>query len=188
MFMDVASTGQPRRNIELKARLEDLATARLIAKGLATADLGHLHQVDTYFHVPHGRLKLRETAHRSAELVAYHRRDAAEARGSDYLLVDVPEPANLKQALALTLGIRVVVAKQRHVLFWHNVRIHLDEVEQLGAFLEFEAVLGPHCTAGLVDDALGLAQLAQLQQQFGIADDDILSPSYSDLLEQLKSC
>lgn len=178
-------TTPPRRNIELKARLADLPAARLVAKQLATRDLGTLHQIDTYFHVPQGRLKLRETVSQRAELIAYHRADAAEARGSDYLLVPVAEPAALKQALATTLGMRVVIDKRRQVLLWRNVRIHLDEVARLGTFLEFEAVLGHHSDAGQVDDAVGHAQLADLCRQFAIGPQDILSHSYSDLLEQL---
>jgi adenylate cyclase class IV len=36
-----------------------------------------------------------------------------------------------------------VVAKRRHLLLWEGVRIHLDEVERLGTFIELEAVAPP---------------------------------------------
>jgi predicted adenylyl cyclase CyaB len=174
-----------RRNIELKARLADLPAAIQAAERLATGDLGSLHQIDTYFHVPHGRLKLRETVGRPAELIAYHRSDAAEARGSDYLLVPVADAELLKQALSATLGVRVVVDKRRRVLLWHNARIHLDEVAGLGTFLEFEAVLADASSRASNRDTEGHAQLAELCRRFEIAPGDIIPYSYSDLLEKL---
>jgi adenylate cyclase, class 2 len=165
------------RNIELKARLHDLAPAREVAQQLATASLGVQHQTDTYFHCRRGRLKLREITGQTAQLVSYERPDRVDAKGSDYQLVDVPDPAALKQALSAALGVRVVVAKRREIYLVNNVRIHLDEVAGLGEFLEFEAVLSPGR-----DDASGHQQLAKLQAAFRIQPDDLLAVSYADLL------
>jgi predicted adenylyl cyclase CyaB len=165
------------RNIELKARLRDLAAAREVARRLATASLGIQQQTDTYFHCYHGRLKLREIGGQNAQLVCYERPDTPDAKGSDYRLIDVPDPAALKQALSSALGVRVVVAKRREIYLVNNVRIHLDEVAELGEFIEFEAVL----SAGR-DDASGHRQLAELQAAFGIQPDDLLAGSYADLL------
>ncbi len=170
------------RNIELKARVASLDTAREIAQRIATQDVGALRQIDTYFHVPRGRLKLREIVGQGAELIAYHRSDAAHARGSDYHLVPIADPPLLKQALSATLGVRIVVDKIRHVLLYDNVRVHLDSVQGVGEFLEFESVLG-----GEIDDAAGRAQLDWLSREFRIASADIVPQSYSDLLE-LASC
>ena len=72
------------RNIELKARLTDPDAARATARRLATESLGVLHQIDTYFRVAHGRLKLRETSNAAAELVQYRRPNDAAAKTSDY--------------------------------------------------------------------------------------------------------
>ncbi len=144
------------RNVELKARLADLAAARKIAQRLATEHLGVQQQVDTYFHCPHGRLKLRKIDSRTAQLVWYSRPDEAGAKASDYLLVDVPDPAPETGAFR-ALGVLVVVAKRREIFLHHNVRIHLDEVSGLGTFLEFEAVLDPS-----IDDTRGRAEVAAL--------------------------
>ena len=171
----------PRRNIELKARLADPAAALRIAEGLATSDLGTMRQVDTYFHCASGRLKLRERDGRAAELIAYQRGDQPQPKASDYRLVPVPDAAALQAALAAALGVRAVVSKQRRVLLWNNVRIHLDEVQLLGSFLEFEAVL-----ADDMDDRRGHAQLAELSARFGIEPRDLESRSYVDLLESAR--
>ncbi len=165
------------RNIELKARLRDLAEARRTAMALATAGPMQQVQVDTYFRCREGRLKLREIVGRPAELIWYARPDTQAPKASDYTLVPVPEPEALKAVLAAALGVRGVVRKRREIFLHQHVRIHLDEVAGLGTFLEFEAVLGPE-----VDDALGQAQLADLAARFGITTADLLSNSYGDMV------
>jgi len=165
------------RNIELKARLADLDAAREIAESLATDRLGVQHQIDTYFDCRNGRLKLRQIDNLRSELIWYARADQQDPNPSDYQVVPVSNPETLKIALAAALGVRVVVDKRREIYLVDNVRIHLDEVAGLGMFLEFEAVLGPGA-----DDAAGHAQLARLQDEFGIAPADLLPGSYSDML------
>jgi adenylate cyclase class 2 len=167
----------PCRNIELKARLADLGAARAIAKRLATAHLGTMTQVDTYFRCTHGRLKLREIDESMSQLVSYCRADEATAKASDYRVVEVTGCDGLKQALAEALGVWKVVRKRREVFLYENLRIHLDEVEGLGTFLEFEAVLSADR-----DEVAGRAQIAQLSRRFGISQGDLVRASYSDLL------
>jgi adenylate cyclase, class 2 len=165
------------RNIELKARLADLDAARQIALSITTNELGVQVQTDTYFHCPTGRLKLRQIDHSPAQLVWYSRPDEEGPKASDYRLVPVTNPETLKGALEAAYGIWCVVCKRREIYLYHNVRIHLDEVERLGTFIEFEAVLGPD-----VDDQTGHQQLGDLRERFSITDTDLLAVSYSDLL------
>ena len=167
----------PKRNIELKARCPDLESAREAARRLGAEFAGVLEQRDTYFVVPHGRLKLRQTAGRGAELVAYARANSAAVRGSDYRLVPIPDPAALLAALESSLGIRGDVVKTREVWMWQRVRIHLDRVARLGTFLEFEAVLDP----SEPDDA-GHRKIAALREALHVRDGDLIGTSYSDLL------
>lgn len=167
------------RNIELKARLADPDAARRIAERIATKRLGVQQQVDTYFHCPHGRLKLRQIDGLSAQLVWYARPNEQGPKASDYQLVPVANPETLKGALAAALGVRVVVRKRREVFLVDNVRIHLDDVEGLGSFLELEAVLGPR-----VDDAAGRAQLDALVETLAVDAADLLSDSYGDMTER----
>jgi predicted adenylyl cyclase CyaB len=164
------------RNIELKARVAALDAARGTAQSLATAALGSMRQIDTYFRVPHGRLKLRQIDDRASQLIAYQRRDATEARASDYQIVPIADGELLKQALANTLGVQVVIDKTRELFLYRNVRIHLDQVHELGTFVEFEAVLDES-----TDDAKGHEQVAWLCRQFAISAADIVAESYSDL-------
>jgi predicted adenylyl cyclase CyaB len=165
------------RNIELKARLHDLPAARRVAEALATQRLGVQEQIDTYFRCTNGRLKLRQITGQTAQLVWYVRPSDPRPKASDYHLVSVPQPETLIMALRAAMGIVNVVRKRREVYLWRNVRIHLDEVEGLGQFLEFEAVLSPE-----IDDAAGRGQLEKLMSQFDIRPEDLLAGSYTDMI------
>jgi predicted adenylyl cyclase CyaB len=167
----------PNRNIELKAHLADLAAAHETARQLPAQRQADQHQIDTYFHCTTGRLKLREINGSTAQLIGYARANQAAAKGSDYTLVDIDQPTPLKEALARTLGVWLVVDKQREIYLWQNVRLHFDQVHGLGTFLEFEAVLGEGHT-----DAEGFEQLRFLSEKFGLAESDLVEGSYSDLL------
>jgi len=176
--MNFASPNQaPRRNIELKARCRDLTKAAAAARAVGASPTAVLNQLDTYFHCPNGRLKLREVDGRSAELIWYARPDSTNFRGSDYYVVPITQPAHAKSALTAALGVRGEVRKRRELLLWHNVRIHLDRVDQLGDFVEFEAVIGPDD-----DEVTAHERLATLTAALSIQSADRVAVSYSDLL------
>jgi adenylate cyclase class 2 len=136
-----------------------------------------LSQRDTYFNAPRGRLKLREEAGAEAHLIAYERPDLASQRQSEYRIVRIEDARQLKSALASTLGIEVVVAKERRLLLWEGVRIHLDQVEGLGRFVEFEALVGD----GEAAVAEAEARVESLRQAFALTDADLIGGSYCDL-------
>jgi homotetrameric cytidine deaminase len=167
----------PRRNVELKARDPDPERTLRLALALGAEDRGDVDQRDTYFAVRRGRLKLREERPGGAWLVGYARADAADARTSAYRLVEVPDPEGLRAALDEALGVRAVVVKRRRLLLWEGVRIHLDEVEGLGRFVELEA---------LADEGSDLARehalVARLRTELGLADEDLVAGSYADLV------
>jgi predicted adenylyl cyclase CyaB len=166
-----------RRNLELKARYPDLARARAAVAQLGARPGGTEEQTDTFFPVPHGRLKLREIADQPAYLISYDRPDRTGQRLCNYHLSPVAEPGSLKALLAAALGVRGEVRKRREIHFWHNVRIHLDDVAGLGRFVEFEAVLGPDD-----DEAIARDRLDHLCRVLRIAPSDHLAPAYADLL------
>ena len=122
-----------------------------------------------------GRLKLREEDPGGATLIQYDRVDADEARESRYRLIPVDDPATLKAALEASLGVLAVVEKERHLLLWQNVRIHLDVVKDLGNFVELEGV----ATADS-DLAHELESVTRLTEALEIPPERILRNSYSD--------
>lgn len=168
-----------RLNVELKARdpHPDASVARCVSLG--AQDHGVLVQRDTYFAGARGRLKLREQDGSVAELIAYSRPDGAGASESSYVLAPVRDPEQLGEVLEAALGTAVVVvAKRRRLFTWEHVRIHLDEVEGLGRFIELEAVVGPGASE------LGEAhdKVARLRTELGIDDGALVRVGYSDLL------
>jgi homotetrameric cytidine deaminase len=167
----------PHRNVELKAR--DPEPERTLAAALAhgAADQGVLEQRDTYFAAREGRLKLREERGRPAQLIAYARADEAAARTSAYHLVDVPDPAVAAAALEAALGVTVVVAKRRRLLLWEGVRIHLDEVDGLGSWVELEAVAAPGSDLRAEHETV-----ARLRNVLGIADAHVVARGYAAML------
>ena len=165
------------RNVELKARDHDPGRTLELALGLGAEDHGVISQRDTYFGGARGRLKLREQEPGPAELIQYRRPDEVRANVSDYRRVPVTEAEALRQALDAAHGTLVVVDKRRRLLIWEGVRIHLDEVERLGSFLELEAVAAEG--SDLVEER---AKVERLRDELGIADADLVAQSYSDLL------
>src|SRR5919202_1604097 len=167
----------PRRNVELKARDPDPGRSIERCVALGAEDRGELRQRDTYSAARRGRLKLREQEPGSAELIAYERADAAQARESRYRIAPVAEPEALREALDAALGTVVVVDKRRRLFLWEGVRIHLDRVEELGAFVELEGVAPGGSDLGRETDLV-----ARLREELDIRDEAIESGSYADLL------
>ncbi len=167
----------PRRNVELKATDPDPERSLEICLALGAEDRGTIAQRDTYFRVPEGRLKLREETPGGAALIQYRRPDAAEARESRYRIAPVEDAAALREALDAALGTLVVVDKERRLLLWEGVRIHLDRVDGLGSFLELEGVAPEGSDLEPERERVG-----RLSDELGLDDDRILADSYSDRL------
>jgi homotetrameric cytidine deaminase len=165
------------RNIEFKARDAQPARTLELALGLGAEDRGEIAQTDTYFARARGRLKLREQQPGDAELIQYRRADTPGARESEYRRVPTADAAALRDALDAALGTLVVVEKRRRLLLHENVRIHIDEVEGLGSFVELEAVAQPDSDLSADQDKIG-----RLRAELGIGDDALVAQSYSDLL------
>jgi adenylate cyclase, class 2 len=167
----------PRRNIELKARDDDLARSLAVCRALSAEDHGEIHQRDTYFNVAGGGLKLREETPGHAHLIQFERADEPQQRESRYRIVAIEDGRGLRVVLDAALGVRLVVAKRRRLHMWREVRIHLDDVDGLGTFIELEAVARPES-----DLTREHALVRELRKAFAITDDRLLSRGYADQL------
>jgi len=164
------------QNVEIKARCTNLARAKEIALGLGAQFAGELHQIDTYFNVARGRLKLREIDSRESQLIYYERPDESGARLSNYHIYPATNPESLKAILNGALGIWRVIEKQRSLYWFDNVRIHLDRIAGLGDFIEFEGIVESADQTHAVHQ-----KVERLQQIFGISASQLIGLSYSDL-------
>jgi len=167
------------RNIEIKARVPDLPRLRARVASLAAAGSEVLVQRDTFFVVPHGRLKLRQSSDGSGELIFYERPDQPGPKESSYSRYPCHDPDALATLLRHALGVRGVVEKRREVFVIGRARIHLDEVRGLGAFSEIEVALDDGVSA-----AEGEREARELMAAFGIPESALLAPAYLDLLEE----
>ena len=162
-------------NFEFKARLNNEPRVREALKRLKARYIGTDHQIDTYFRVPSGRLKVREGRLENA-LIFYRRSNLRRARKSAIEMMLLPRRNSLRAILTSALGSLAVVDKRREIYFVKNVKIHLDRVRQLGRFLEVEAI-------SRKGDAKKIrSQARQFQGIFGITANDIVPESYSDLM------
>lgn len=164
-------------NIEIKFRVDDLDVVE--AKTAAIADHGPelLLQEDIFFDVTNGRLKLRKFADGSAELIAYHRSDSETIRESQWHAYPTADPDALQNTLALTVGQGVTVRKRRTLYLVGNTRVHLDQVEELGDFVELEVVLNPMET-----NEAGVIVANGLVSKLGLLSADKVAVAYADLL------
>lgn len=166
------------RNVEIKARVRELDAVQARAAALSDAPAVVLEQEDTFFNVPDGRLKMRVFPYGKGELIAYRRPDAAGPKTSEYFVYRTPHPEQLADLLTRALGVRGIVRKRRLLYLVGRTRIHLDEVEGLGAFLELEVVLAE----GQAEEE-GEAIARRLLAELGVRDEDRVAEAYIDLLE-----
>lgn len=170
------------KNVEIKARCQDPEILHQKLLDLGADFKGMDHQVDTYFNVQEGRLKLREGNIENA-LISYRRSNQTEAKLSDFKLYRSSEPQQLKQMLLECLGIKVVVDKKRKIFFIDHVKFHIDEVQSLGSFMEIEVTD--------MEDHRSLEEMQKTckhyMQLLHIDEKDLLAQSYSDMLKERSS-
>jgi len=171
------------RNVELKARDPDPERTLERALAIGAEEIGEIRQRDTYFTGARGRLKLREQETDGPalfdELIEYSRADSIDARTSTYRRVPVADAAPLREALDAAYGALVTVNKRRRVLLWDGVRIHLDDVEGLGSFLELEALADLESDLGAEHE-----KVERLRANLGVEDADLVATSYADLVRE----
>jgi len=166
-------------NIEIKARVDDFDALKARAESLSDQPVEAIWQEDIFFKTEKGRLKLRVLAPDLGYLIYYERPDHDRPKRSDYHLAKTDEPDNLKTTLSLSLGVRGVVRKTRYLYMAGQTRIHLDEVEGLGHFLELEVVMREDQS-----DAEGQAIAEELMRKLGVREEALIGGAYMDLLEK----
>ena len=166
-------------NIEIKARVRDFAEIRSRAAKLTDTPLEVIPQEDTFFNVPQGRLKLRVLDPKRAQFIYYMRPDQEGPKRSDYEIFETDNPDKLKSVLAAAYGIRGIVRKTRYLFLVGQTRVHLDDVDGLGQFMELEVVLRDGQS-----DAEGEEIAHRLMTSLGVERSDLIDGAYMDLIEK----
>ena len=163
--------------VEIKAQCANPSYIKGKLKAWNAKFMGVDHQIDTYFKVPIGRLKMRQ-GNIENQLIQYHRENQAAPKSSLVNLYQSKEPEKLITILTNALGVKVIVDKLRHIYFIDNVKFHVDEVKGLGTFMEIEAIN----TTGEFTDKQLLTQCQHFMKELNINNEDLIRVSYSDLL------
>lgn len=166
------------QNVEFKAEVRDIEAARRQCTLIRATPGGTFAQIDTYFRVAEGRLKRRQSPGRSAEWIWYQRPDSLAVRTSRYTLLS-DEQAAVRWGHASMVPWKVV-RKIRERWMLDNIRIHLDQVEDVGTFIEFEAAVSPH-----YDLTECRAVVVQLREQFSPILGEPVGGSYESMVGEL---
>lgn len=162
-------------NLEIKAKISNVKKAVEVARMLPAKFEGILMQVDTYFNSPSGRMKLREIMGNRSELIFYLREEESIQRISTYQIYRADQPSHLKSILENAMGVRAIISKKRSLFIYNENRIHIDEVHNLGNFIEFEIPIKTN-----EENASRIMDF--LIQKFEIQGSDFIKGSYVDLL------
>jgi predicted adenylyl cyclase CyaB len=165
------------RNVEIKARIENVALMAPKVAALASEGPLDLAQDDTFFNCVTGRLKLRAFSNDAGELIFYRRVNQSGPKESFYLRSPTSSPETLRESLSLAYGQIGRIRKYRTLYLVGRTRVHLDRVEGLGHFLELEVQL--------VDDESfeqGVREAGELMERLGIQPEQLIEGAYLDLL------
>ena len=168
-----------RRNVEVKVRVKDLSPVAATARKIADVEPVVIRQEDCYYDCPEGLLKLRKAPGSEAELIHYERSDRETLRESRYRIQQVPDLDHAMSVLSERFKELGVVRKKRLLFMVGTTRIHLDEVDGLGSFVEIEAVLREGETL-----EQGEETVCRLMELLGIQNEDRIGNSYIDLIRR----
>ncbi len=170
------------RNVEIKARIKSIDALISKVTALAAGKPIEIEQDDTFFRCENGRLKLREFANKSGELIFYQRPDLPGPKESFYLRVPIAETASLRETLSRACGQLGRIHKHRTLYLIGRTRVHLDRIQDLGHFLELEVVLSEGESA-----QAGVEVAHKLMAQLGIESEQLIDCAYIDLLGEKRA-
>ncbi|XP_062588454.1 adenylate cyclase CyaB-like [Saccostrea cucullata] len=169
-------------NVEIKASIASLSEFKKKAKELSRTEGEELIQEDVFFNVPNGRLKLRTIKDAKSELIFYDRPDQEGPKFSEFYTTPIEDPASFKETLGRAVGVKGILRKVRTLYMVGQTRVHVDQVEGLGDFMELEVQMqeGQSVEEGqkIADDLMG---------KLGVSKKDLISVAYMDLLLKKQS-
>lgn len=169
------------KNIELKIKLNDFKRVVSQLKKIGAKYINQLHQIDTYFNIKSGRLKIRNINNKIFELIYYQRPNKKSSKISNYQILNIKKNQiqKIKSILKKSLEVKIIIEKDRGLWQFNNTRIHLDRVKKLGNFLELETVVKKNLEEARIEHSkiINLLNLKNYKK---------CSNSYSDLALKTK--
>lgn len=165
-------------NVEIKAKCINPDKIRDILNAENADFRGLDKQTDTYFHCENGRLKLRE-GNIENSLIFYKRDNHSGPKVSNVTMGKIANDHQIKEVLKEAYGVFIEVKKEREIYFIENIKFHIDHIQDLGNFVEIEAI----DSTGQLDKEELEAQCKHYLAMFDIKPQDLITHSYSDLLK-----
>lgn len=160
-------------NLEIKIRLDSHESALNVLKNLHAEFVKDINQKDIYYTMQGSLLKLR-IEDGGESLIKYNRDEVNPDRFSDYDVIYLKSSGSEKVFNSI-FTVEAIVLKKRSLYLYNNTRIHLDTVQHLGTFMEFETLV-----INGMDDAK--ERFNFLTKKFGIDTTKQIKCSYRDLI------
>ena len=167
------------KNVEIKAHADDYQSIFDRANQIADHGPTVINQDDTFYNCQSGRLKLRVFSKTKGELIFYQRANQGGPKESFYIISPTISPETLNETLTLAYGVMGNVRKRRILFLVGRTRIHLDQVENLGDFVELEVVLKESESADT-----GIVEANGLMEILGINHKRLIENAYVDLISE----
>ena len=171
---------QNLQNLELKA-YNAQTKADKIAISMKQYFSDTLSQTDAYYKTRTGqRLKIRSENNSKGDrtyAILYDRPDTESAKLSTYTFYEIQNPDIFEKVFGVALEKEIEVVKIRQLYLYKNARIHVDNVLNLGTFIEIEVVIrNPESEpdpSELMNELIGLLD---------IGDETRISVGYREML------
>ena len=163
------------QSIEWKAEIRDPSIVRALVKRMGGVHASTVLHCDTYYRVIDGTLLKREIEGEASEFIHYLRPAGVRPRHTRFTLYSEEQAA--ERFGAKPIPVWVIVEKRREVWVLDGVRVHLDEVEDLGRFVELEVLVTPDQSVSACE-----AKIARLRTALGPFVGEPVSKGYAELL------
>ena len=165
------------KNVEIKASVKTIRDLVERISDLADSGPENIEQDDTFFKCDNGLLKLRDFSDGSGELIFYKRSKTEGPKTCFYEIIPTDAVHSLHKLLSKAYGQIGRVRKNRTLYMIGRTRVHVDQVEELGTFVELEVVLKED-----ESEVVGMREARELMAALGIEENALIDLTYVELL------
>lgn len=162
-------------NLEIKVPAKNLKKLRILVEKEGGKLIYSSKQIDVYYKLKNGRLKVRNSSKGEKSVIFYKRIEDGSERWSNFEVIHVSNPEEWIRFFDNFLERLVIVNKHRTLYHLRNTRIHFDKVKELGNFVELETKV----VNGKLKAKKEFQQIIKLLE---LNPDEQILNSYSDLI------
>ena len=161
-------------NFEIKTKIDNQSEILERIKKIGAVYKEKMNQTDYYFKTGTNKEKIREISDREMYLISYKRTERKGKKDSNYTITTLS--LEQKESFLKNNRLLCMVSKARQLWMYKNTRIHIDNVDELGDFVELETVI-----INISEDQ-GLEEFNEVISKLKIDLEKTEPYSYSDLI------